>query len=63
MLKGYRRRFVVLNLALIGAVLLVGLIVLGVFMGRRDAASLRDSMSHAVEPLNSPSFSFSRRDD
>ncbi|MBR5742871.1 MAG: hypothetical protein IKX85_03635, partial [Clostridia bacterium] len=63
MLKGYRRRFVVLNLALIGAVLLVGLVVLGVFMGRRDAASLRDSMSHAVEPLISPSFIFSPRDD
>ncbi len=62
MLKGYRRRFVVSNLALVGAVLLIGLFILGVFMGNRDRSSLQESMSHAAEPLSSPDFRISRRE-
>ena len=54
MLKGYRRRFVMLNMILVGSVLLATFISIGIAVYRDDYAELKSTMSMVVKPLNAP---------
>jgi signal transduction histidine kinase len=50
-LKGYRRRFVVYNMLLVGVVLLIALIYQGVYLYRASYQELQNTMRLIVEPL------------
>ena len=59
MVKSYRRRFVIFNMAIIAAVLLVSLTVTGIFMFRREYDDLEATLSAVVRPWNEPTDRFS----
>ena len=50
MLKGYRKRFVLSNMLLVGVALLIALIVLGFFLYRSSYRGLRSTMRMVVTP-------------
>ena len=52
MIKGYRKRFVVINMVLIGIVLLAVFIGLDIIMYRSDVNELNNTMSIVLEPLS-----------
>ena len=52
MLKRYRRSFVRLNMGLVGAVLLLMLAGVGVYMYHDYVDALRTTMAEVVKPLN-----------
>ena len=58
MLKKYRRRFVVSNMSLIGAVMLIILTVIGIYMANNYYSELENTMSQVLGPLNSPTENF-----
>ena len=58
MLKGYRRRFVVSTMIPVGAVLLIALAALGIFMHRSAREELRNTMSLMVRPWDAPTEKF-----
>ncbi len=63
MLKGYRRRFVISNMILVGAVLLAAFIILGVVAYRNDYNELKNTMSLILRPWDSPNDSFRSLND
>ncbi len=58
MIKGYRKRFVIYNMALIGSVLLTVFVVLGIYMYQSHCKELKNTMMHVAEPLDSPTEFF-----
>ena len=50
MLKGYRKRFVLSNMLLVGVALMAALIVLGFFLYRSSYRGLRSTMQMVVTP-------------
>ena len=50
MLKGYRKRFVLYNMLLVGVALLLALVVLGFFLYRSNYRGLRSTMQMVVTP-------------
>ena len=54
MLKGYRRRFVLLNMLLVGVALLLALIAQWVYLYRSSYNELRSTMQMLVEPWDTP---------
>ena len=54
MLKEYRRRFVNLNMLLVGSVLLLMLVSVGIFMHQSYWQELRTTMSQVLRPLDTP---------
>ena len=64
MLKGYRRRFVVSNMIIVGAVLLAAFLILGAASYRNNYNELKNTMSLILRPWDSPNDSFrSLKDD
>ena len=58
MLKAYRRRFVLLNLLLVGIVLLAALTVQGVRYGRESYHELQNTLRLVLEPWDTPGERF-----
>lgn len=58
MLKGYRKRFVILNMALVGVVLIVVLTALGITLYRNHYNELKNTMIQVVDPFDSPDDKF-----
>ena len=58
MLKGYRRRFVTLNMLLVGVALLIALIAQWIFLYRSSYAELKSTMQMLVEPWDGPGERF-----
>ena len=58
MLKAYRRRFVLLNLLLVGFVLLAALTVQGVRYGRESYHELQNTLRLVLEPWDTPGERF-----
>ena len=56
MLKKYRRRFVTLNMVLVGTVLLISLIFVGIYMYKDYYNEVESTMSAVLKPLNSSVF-------
>ncbi|MCR5826204.1 MAG: HAMP domain-containing histidine kinase [Oscillospiraceae bacterium] len=50
MLKGYRKRFVLFNMLLVGAVLVISLVVQGTYLYRRSYDEMKNTMRMIVEP-------------
>lgn len=53
-MKGYRRRFVLYNMLLIGFVLIVSFVALGIFLHRTQLNELEKTMSLVIEPWDEP---------
>ena len=58
MLKGYRRRFVLLNMLLVGVALLLALIAQWAYLYRSSYNELRSTMQMLVEPWDTPGARF-----
>ncbi len=58
MLKGYRRRFVTLNMLLVGVALLLALIAQWIYLYRSSYNELRSTMQMLVEPWDEPGARF-----
>lgn len=53
MLKGYRKRFVLFNMLLVGVALLLALLVQGAYLFRNSSAELRNTMRMVIAPWDS----------
>lgn len=62
MINGYRKRFVIYNMALIGTVLLTVFVILGIYMYQSHCKELKNTMMHVAEPLDSPTERFYQLD-
>lgn len=58
MLKGYRKRFIILNMALVGTVLIAVLAALGAALCRNHYSELKSTMTQVVEPFDKPDDKF-----
>ncbi len=54
MTKRYRKRFVLITMALLGTVLLIGFLFLFIFIRTNNYYSLKNTMQQVVEPWNDP---------
>ena len=59
MMKAFRRRFIILNMSLIGIVLLTAFAVLGSFICMNEYAELKNTMSNVLKPWNAGNASVS----
>ena len=57
-MREYRRRFIRLNMALVGAVLLLALIAIGAYMGKNEYDAMRRTMEETLEPFRGENGSF-----
>ena len=58
-MNAYRRHFIRLNMALVGTVLLVTLLLAGVYVARSEYANMRQTMLETLEPFRGEKGSFS----
>ena len=52
MLKTFRRRFIILNMSLVGIVLLIAFVIIGVTVYTNEYAELKNTMSNVLKPWN-----------
>lgn len=62
-MNAYRRHFIRLNMALVGTVLLVTLLLAGVYVARSEYANMRQTMLETLEPFRGKNGSFSYTPD
>lgn len=62
-MNAYRRHFISLNMILVGAVLLVTLLLVGIFMARNEYDNMRQTMLETLEPFQERNGSFSYTPD
>ena len=58
-MTAYRRHFIRLNMLLVGAVLLIALALVGVYVMRNEYANIRQTMLETLEPFRGENGSFS----
>lgn len=62
-MTAYRRHFIRLNMLLVGAVLLIALALVGVYVMRNEYANMRQTMLETLEPFRGENGSFSYTPD
>ncbi|MDO4845772.1 MAG: HAMP domain-containing sensor histidine kinase [Oscillospiraceae bacterium] len=63
MLKGYRKRFVLFNMLLVGVALLLALLVQGAYLFRNSSTELRNTMRMVIAPWDSMGGALRERKD